>query len=214
MFLIQKYGGITKYFCELIKNLSPEHQFNLSVLFSDNQHLKDDRKIFRKIYIPMPNNDFRGKSFLKRNAYNINKLCSRYHISLTNYDILHPTYYDTYFLNNLKKPYIITVHDLIEFKFKEQYKNNSRIPQMKQIIKKANRIISVSENTKKDLIEIFNVNPNKIDTIYHGFNKPVLNENINIFGRYILFVGIREGYKNFAIFIKIKIILIAKLTYS
>jgi glycosyltransferase involved in cell wall biosynthesis len=197
MFLLQKYGGITKYFCELIKNISTENKTDLSVLFSENQHLKDLNAL-KKTHFALPRNEFRGKGRLKTYFYNINKTYSLYKISSSKYDLLHPTYYDTYFLKNLKKPYIITVHDLIEFKFREQYKNNSLIPQMKKIILNADRIISISENTKKDLIEILNINPENIDVIYHGFNRPDSIVYSNDLGRYILFVGYRGGYKNFS----------------
>ena len=204
MFLNQKYGGITKYFCELIKNLPKEHQYKLSVLFSENQHLKDDQKYFNKIHIPITSmRDFKGKWRINSGAYKINKFYSEYTISLGNYDLLHPTFFDPYFLKNLKKPYVITVHDLIEFKFKDQYKNNSKIPEMEKIIKNANRIISISENTKKDLIDIMNINPDKIDVIYHGFNRPIFKSKSNSYGRYILFVGYRGGYKNFLTLAKV-----------
>ncbi|HEY5463299.1 MAG TPA: glycosyltransferase family 1 protein [Hanamia sp.] len=202
MFLTQKYGGITKYFCELMKNLPAEHQFRLSVLISENQHLKDEHSFFKKIHVPIPKNDFKGRGFLRRNLYNINRLYSRYVISLNDYDLLHPTYFDPYFLKGLKKPYIVTVHDLIEFKFKELYRKNSRMSQMKEIINNADRIISISENTKKDLIEILNIRAEKIDVIYHGFNKPSSKIESNPHGRYILFVGRRESYKNFTAFAK------------
>jgi glycosyltransferase involved in cell wall biosynthesis len=198
MFSLQKYGGITKYFCELIKNLPNECKFELSVLFSENQHLKDDYQFFKKLYIPIPKAESRIKGHLKINSYRINNLYSRKVISSNNYDLFHPTYYNPYFLRSLKKPYIITVHDLIEFKFQEQYKDNSLIPDMKKIIQNAARIISISENTKKDLIELLKIQPGKIDVIHHGFNKTVNKKNENRFGRYLLFVGSRRGYKNFS----------------
>jgi glycosyltransferase involved in cell wall biosynthesis len=75
---------------------------------------------------------------------------------------------------------------------------------MEIVIKKADRIISISKNTKKDLVDFFNINPDKIDVIYHGFN---LSNNriykrriIDTFGKYILFVGARSLYKNFKVF--------------
>lgn len=210
MFSMQKYGGITKYFCELMKNLPPEHQFNLSVLLSDNQHLKEDFKVFRKLNIPLPDRESRLKLIIKKRLYDVNKIYTNYTIKVDSYDLFHPTYYDTYFLNKIKKPYVITVHDLIEFKFKEFFATSSLIPQMEQVIKKANRIISISENTKKDLIEIFKINPEKIDVIYHGFNKPLYQTKKNTFGRYILFVGRRGVYKNFEIFVKAVSVLLNK----
>ena len=197
MFLKQKYGGITKYFCELMQNLPEEHSYKLAVLFADNQHLRDF-KALKKINIVLPKQEFRGKGRIKTGFYNINRLYSHYQVTSTDYDLLHPTYYDTYFFKKLKKPFIVTVHDLIEFKFKEQYRHDSLIPNMTEIITKANRIISISENTKKDLIEILNINPAKIDVIYHGFTKCLVDRpQSDHYGRYILFVGYRGGYKNF-----------------
>jgi glycosyltransferase involved in cell wall biosynthesis len=197
MFLKQKYGGITKYFCELMQNLSDKHSYNLALLFADNQHLKDF-KALKKLNISLPKEEFRGKGRIKTSFYNINRLYSSYQISLNNFDLLHPTYYDTYFLKNVKKPFIVTVHDLIEFKFKEQYRSDSLIPNMKEIITKANRLIAISENTRNDLIEILNIKPEKIDVIYHGFTQHKISPlPSNPYGRYILFVGYRGGYKNF-----------------
>ena len=54
--------------------------------------------------------------------------------------------------------------------------------------------------TKKDLIEILNINPEKIDVIYHGYNKPISTTNLGSYGKYILFVGRRSLYKNFIFF--------------
>ncbi len=210
IFSIQKYGGISKYFCELMMNLPPEIEYNLSLILSDNQYLKEGHSYFKKKIIPWPDKIFKGKGFLNRCLYNINKGYSRHLISSNKYDLLHPTYYETYFLHNLKKPYIITVHDLIEFKFKGQFRDNSLMPQMEEIIKKANRIISISENTKADLINTFKICPEKIDVIYHGFNKPQHNEETNPYGRYILFVGKRNGYKNFTTFARALSILLQK----
>lgn len=71
---------------------------------------------------------------------------------------------------------------------------------MERIIKNATRIIAISENTQKDIMDYFDVNQNKIDVIYHGFNKSIGKNGINSFGKYLLFVGRRGGYKNFRIF--------------
>jgi glycosyltransferase involved in cell wall biosynthesis len=205
VFSILKYGGIPRYFCELIKNLPPEYQFNLPIIFSDNQYLQENTKIFTKLNF-LPAKNFKGKHFIRKKLYFINQMYSRYCISANNFDLFHPTFYDNYFLKVLKKPFIITVHDLTEFKFKDTfYKCSSIVPQMERVIKNASRIISVSENTKRDLVEIFNVNPEKIDVIYHGFykrscNKPYTNKIIESFGKYILFVGQRILYKNFKTF--------------
>lgn len=202
MFSNQKYGGITKYFCELMKHLPCEYEYILSLLFSSNYYLKEDQGIFKKKIIPMPEKNFKGKGFLKRKIYNLNKHYSKQLISSNEYDLFHPTFYDNYFFPDLRKPYVITVHDLNAFKFKDTYhKEDVYRPLMEKVIKNANRIISISQNTKQDIIDTFNINPETIDVIYHGYNKPKLKGKLNIYGRYILFVGTRYGYKNFKTFL-------------
>lgn len=200
IFSIQKYGGATRYFCELIKNIPIEHQFNLALIFSDNYYLKENYNFFKKKNI-LPDINFKGKYFIQKKISFANHYYSKHCISANNFDLFHPTYYDNYFFNVLKKPYVITVHDLIVFKFKDTfYKSFLRKSQMEGVIKNANRIISISENTKKDIIEIFNINPEKIDVIYHGCNAASSTKGINGYGKYILFVGRRSHHKNFITF--------------
>lgn len=197
IFSLQKYGGVSRYFCELIKNIPPEHEFDLSLFLSDNYYLKENYEFFKKINIV----NFKGKHLFHKKIFSINKYYSKRYISRNDFDIFHPTYYDNYFLKILKKPYTITVHDLIIFKFKDTfYKTHTGRLQIENVIKNATRIISISENTKKDLIEIFNINPQKIDVIYHGYNKTIPVKNLKSYGKYILFVGRRDLYKNFILF--------------
>jgi glycosyltransferase involved in cell wall biosynthesis len=200
----EKFGGVSKYFCELMKNIPAENQVSLSLVFSDNQYLKEDYNFFKKTIIPWSDKEFSGKGFLKRRIDFLNRQYSRYSISSNKYDLFHPTFYDGYFLGLLKRPYIITVHDLIVFKFKDTLyrKDDLRRRMEKEVIKNANRIISISQNTKKDIVDIFGIHPEKIDVIYHGFNRPEVKTKPNPYGAYVLYVGRRGGYKNFRTFVK------------
>ena len=69
----------------------------------------------------------------------------------------------------------------------------------KEIITKANRIIAISENTKKDIVEILNIAPTKIDVIHHGtsIQPPLGRQKLLLPNKYLLFVGDRTSYKNF-----------------
>lgn len=198
MFSLQKYGGITKYFCELMKNMPPGYDYKLALLFSNNQHLKDDYKFFRKLHIPIPQQESRVRGRLKSQSYKLNNIYSKRIIRSGNFDLLHPTYFDPYFMDVVKKPYIITVHDLIAFKYENVFKKELQMARMTQIINNSRRIIVISENTKRDLVEILKINSEKIDVIYHGFNRFNLKNSSNSYGRYILYVGTRAGYKNFS----------------
>jgi glycosyltransferase involved in cell wall biosynthesis len=91
---------------------------------------------------------------------------------------------------------------MIHEKFPEYFPrsdNTSRIK--KNSIKKATHIICISQNTKNDLMEIYEVDDKKISVIHHGVEvieqrEHLNNKNIN--GKpYLLFIGVRYGYKNF-----------------
>ena len=201
MFLLQKYGGISKYYCELIKNLPQGIEYQLSVLLSNNSYLHEDAEIFKKRNIFIPNRQFKGKRFIKRSLNSINQFYSNLNLSANNFDLFHPTFYNPYFLSRLTKPYVITVHDLIAFN-DTSYAHDPIRTEMEKVIQNATRIISISKNTKKDLVEILNIDPEKIDVVYHGYNQSIITGKRNIYGQYILFVGRREGYKNFKTFAK------------
>lgn len=79
----------------------------------------------------------------------------------------------------------------------------------KYALKNARKIIAVSENTKKDLVELYSGEPEKIAVIHHGFsiNEQGLSLKDNLVSRtvlkgqslkppYILFIGRLETKKN------------------
>lgn len=202
MFSIQKFGGVTRYFTELIKNLPKDKSsFSLSILHTENQHLISDRIFFKKQSF-LPNKNFQGKYFLEEKLKMLNRAYSVRQIKKGHYDVFHPTYYDDYYLSYIKKPFIITVHDLIYFKFKDSFPGSDLQRQkMQTVIEKADRIIAISENTKKDIVEYLEVDPKKIDVIYHGFSPIKHDRDLKAKGDYILFVGRRALYKNFTFFI-------------
>ncbi|MDB2622078.1 glycosyltransferase family 4 protein [Flavobacteriales bacterium] len=73
---------------------------------------------------------------------------------------------------------IVTIHDLIFLRFPEQYKLLDRMVydfKSKYACKHADKIIAISEQTKKDIIEFYGVNPNKIEVIYQTCH-PIFKE--------------------------------------
>ncbi len=204
IFTNQKFGGISRYFYEVINGLNKQTNIKceISLLVSSNHYISD-RKIVNHINL-LPNKNFRGKVRL----FNlINKPYSILKIRDQLFDIFHPTYYDPYFLKYIgNKPFVVTVHDMIHEKFKEFFSPKDKTSHYKKLlVEKATKIISVSKNTKKDLIDIFGIDESKIEVVYHGYLKsvkPNINLNFKLPDKYILFVGNRNGYKNFERFIK------------
>lgn len=204
VFSYQSYGGISRYFCEILKQFQKKKSpdFNLAVLFSNNHHLKNLSGIQYRSFLKSL--DFRGKSLL---MMYLNKLYSRRIIDQQKFDVFHPTYYEPYFLEHLRgKPFVITIHDMIHELFPEYFNPKDRIPEKKRLLaEKASHIIAVSENTKKDILRLLNIKENKITVIHHGFSFAQLAgacpPQIKIPSRYIFFVGSRHAYKNFEFFI-------------
>jgi len=125
----------------------------------------------------------------------------------SDYDVFHPTYFDNYFINNLKKPFVLTVYDMIYEIYSERFfKNTNRfIRKQKELINKATHIIAISENTKKDIIDICNIGEEKISVVYLGNSFNYTKSDIfdlTLPEKYILYVGDRHIYKNYEFFLK------------
>ncbi len=120
------------------------YEFDNSIILSNNVYLNDTSDKFRKgRSFPQ----FRGST---RIVKFINSNGSLRKIRKSDFDVFHPTYYDPYFLKTLKQPYVVTVHDMIHEKFSELFSSNYRTKEFKkEVITRADRIIAISQNTKK-----------------------------------------------------------------
>ncbi|WP_459200951.1 glycosyltransferase family 4 protein [Methanococcus sp. CF] len=203
-FTNQKYGGISRYFYELITEFENMAGITTktSIMFSNNHYISNSLNMPHNKFLPKY--EFRGKSQLMTP---LNKVCSIKDIQKQDFDIFHPTYYDTYFLKHLKnKPYVLTVHDMIHEKFKEIFLKIDKTTKNKRIlVQNATKIIAISENTKKDLMELYGVDGSKIDVVYHGSSmvpETAVKKMNNLPQKYILYVGSRWKYKNFDVFLK------------
>jgi len=229
IFESQDFGGISRYFYELMIHFQnyDNIEWKLPIKYSDNQYLKklqlNNNKIEKKpisIYKQIFNKfGFKGREVLRdlknklipgTKFHSVNQNLSINHIRGANFDIFHPTYYDPYFLEYIEnKPFVVTVFDMIHEIYPKKFPKSDLSSSWKKIlVQKANRIIAISENTKNDLVKIFGINKNKITVIYLA-NSLTIRENTNninskyeIPKKYILFVGNREGYKNFYFFVR------------
>jgi len=205
IFTSQIYGGISRYFFELIKHFKNDNEikYELSLRYSNNYYLKELNNLTHKTFLE--NYSFRGKNRLLNI---LNKKVSKEYISKGDYDIFHPTYYDPYFLDYIgRKPFVLTIYDMIHEIYSDMFSLKDKTSKRKKLLaQKATKIIAISENTKKDIIEFLGIDENKIEVIYlaNSFNMNKDDKIINVVTpeKYILFVGSRRGYKNFDLFIK------------
>lgn len=111
---------------------------------------------------------------------------------------------------------VLTIHDLIFLRYPRYYSFIDRqlyTYKYRRSCENANAIVAVSEQTQKDLVEFFQVDPAKIHVIYQGcdpqFTVPISEgrkkEVRGIYGlprRYVLMVGSIEERKNAALIVK------------
>ena len=196
VFSWQKFGGVSRYFVELIKHLPSDiDPAMVHPLLSENVYLADIGGVAQDVKaLSMAN--FR----VRKHLYEwINRRRSAKSLASEGYDLLHPTYYDPYFLKRRKAPAVITVHDFIHERFPQYFGDASKvIAQKRKVIAEADAIIAISEHTKKDLTEIYALPADKISVVYHGAAVPAAEQPVDgLPERYVLFVGERRSYKNF-----------------
>ncbi len=135
-------------------------------------------------------------------------------------------------LNKLGIKTIVTIHDLIFMRYPELYTFFDRkihYYKFKYAANKADLVIAISEQTKKDIVEYLKINPEKIKVIYQGCS-PVFREGIskeffeitrtkyNLPSNFILNVGTIEKRKNILSAIKaikdidIQLVIVGKKT--
>ncbi len=207
---VNESAGIARYTQEIIKNLSslyPKDNFFLYFNFLRGKNEKKQR--IKSLISDKKNIQYRIYPLLgalKERLFNFSFPVTKSWIK--NCDIVHATEFLS-FDNGLKIPQVLTVHDLTMIKFPshrgQEAIRHGRI--LKKACINANKIISVSEATKKDLIKLFNIDPNKISVIHLGANnnfhpikdrksseKALLKYKINF--PFILFLGTIEPRKN------------------
>jgi len=222
IFLLQKYGGISRYFYELLSKFHEDTdiEFILPIAFSDNYYLKHAPFLlchnFLKPLKAKDKNPFlklMGKPWRKiskrvlKYQQNKNEMKLKEALNARDFDICHLTYYNTRVLEYLAdKPVVITVYDMIHELFPEFFPDDPTSSHKGQLIKKAKKIIAISNCTKQDLMKIYNIHEDKIEVIYLGcsFNSRDLStkKHIKLPQNYILYVGDRRNYKNFRFFIE------------
>ncbi|GAB2520384.1 glycosyltransferase family 4 protein [Spirosoma aerophilum] len=205
-FSLQTYGGISRYFCELINgiNKTEDNHAHLSQLWSNNVHLKE----YGIKTLPYP---FKNK--YSRVLHKPNQLYNLLDYKTGQYDIYHSTYFDDFLSKPVgDRPFVTTFYDMIYERLSNQFIELSAdkfiIPQKKKIAYRSSHLIAISESTKRDMVEILGIEPSRISVIYLGssFQPESINQTTSDLSvteqPYLLFVGNRAGYKNFSPFLK------------
>lgn len=96
-------------------------------------------------------------------------------------------------------PTMICIMDLAFLKFPQTFRH-SDLWQLKlwtaYSVKQAKHIFAISQATKKDIIDSYNVDSSKISVVYPGVNQLAMKGKSPIKGQYLLYVGTLQPRKN------------------
>jgi glycosyltransferase involved in cell wall biosynthesis len=196
------FTGIGRYNFELIRYLARLDQENEFVIFlnpAEYEKFTPPAKNFRAVQVNALHYSFDEQSKFLQNI-NAEKL-----------DLMHFTHFNSPIFYRGKQ--ITTIHDLT-LSFFPGKKMNSFLHRfaynlvLRKGVKKAQKIIAVSESTKKDLMRLLRTPDEKIQVIYNGvgrefipsprteLSRKQLQKDFGIEKSYLLYTGVWRDHKN------------------
>lgn len=201
--------GVGHYTYQLIRHLLEIDKENEYVLFFDFRVREKDVKKFAGPNVKIKFYPFSDYKKYLPGAYN--EILGTATLMRENLDVVHSTSPMSRIPVGYRGKTIVTVHDLAVYKVPDVFPRTKRANMRMKInlmIGKADKIIAVSESTKKDIENIFKYPAEKINVINVGFDKRLFEESkltrekvLEKYGiptdkKYILFLGTIEPIKN------------------
>lgn len=200
VFLLQQYGGISRYVSSLAEQLLHRRGLHVKVIapLHFNQHLSGlPNGLTWGLRVPRIPKTFR----LIRAA---SETLARQAMKIFHPDIVHETYFSNTSVAPTGSRRVITVYDMIHERFPSMFSNSHLTTEPKRVATmRADHVLCISENTRRDLLEMFGIPENKVSVVHIGYEKlvpsgkPLTTTLPAVKKPYLLFVGSRDGYKNF-----------------
>jgi glycosyltransferase involved in cell wall biosynthesis len=196
IFSLQAYGGVARYFHETAMRVAALVDTRVSVLaFAHiNPYLQaapHDVVIGRRIpALPGPLLPFLAIA---------NQLLARAWLARNPADLVHETYYSRAPTAPAGTPMVLTVFDMIHEKFPAYAPRTKRIVAWKRAaIGRADHLICISENTQRDLLDVYDIPRSRTSVVKLGFSlQSGAGAAAPAAEPYLLYVGKRGGYKDF-----------------
>ena len=197
IFSLQAYGGVARYFHETAARLAalPDTRVSVLAFAHINPYLAAaPRGVVVGRRIPAPPGPVLP---LLAGA---NRLLARAWLARHPADLVHETYYSRARTAPAGTPMVLTVFDMIHEKFPDYAPRTKRIVAWKRAaIGRADHLICISENTRRDLLEVYDVPPERASVVRLGFSlQSGESAPAPVAEPYLLYVGKRGGYKDFA----------------
>lgn len=204
-FVLQSYGGISRYFARIAQGLSDlEQQVRIFAPLHRNSYLPTlPKEIVNGRHI----RGYPRKTTRLFLAYN--QFLARSAIAKWKPDLVHETYYSRRPSAPQRCPAVVTVYDMIHELFPQAFPvTDNTAAKKRTAIDRADHVICISENTKSDLMRLYGTAASKVSVVHLGFDqlapREVSKQTVAVTGRpFLLYVGERSrSYKNFTGFLK------------
>jgi glycosyltransferase involved in cell wall biosynthesis len=202
VFSLQDAGGVSRYQYELIRNLQTASAVQIQLLMGLNASVMPFSELRNvQTRIISWRTGIRPGYF----RYALNETTSAVMAQLQgSFDIYHPMLYRAIpFVHHRRL--VVTHHDCTHERFPQMFRNASFIMERKRkLFSQADAILCVSESSRRDLLNFYDVAEQKTHVVYHGFSplhlppsfaEPAVASSIP----YLLYVGSRAEYKNFVL---------------
>lgn len=195
-FLQQQFGGVSRCFAELARALDAAGELAVSVhaTVHGNAHLLDlPPRIVRGSYLPITGD-------LRKVAIGLPRAVFEASVAARPPALVHDTGYAFCARRRRAFPVVITVHDMIQESDPEFAHEKTRaLAEKRAAIAHATHIVVPSESTRTELMRIGGVESDRISVVHHGARLPEPAREHPLGGTpYILHVGARKRYKDFA----------------
>lgn len=192
--------GVGRYIRNLVLNLIEIDKKNEYVLFVAKEFKNDDLR-FKNEKWRIVDTDIHWHSF--REQLEFPKIIEKERV-----DLVHFPYFSVPIFYN--KPFVVTIHDLIINSFPTGKASTLPLPYyycklmaykyvVKHAIKNSQKIIAVSQTTKKEILGHYKVSPAKIAVTYEGIDEGFKNYDFGYKNKkenYFLYVGNAYPHKN------------------
>lgn len=195
IFDLQRGGGISRYWYELLANLIRRRPDWRLVLWANQ---RTDNPLLTQLRQQMSGSDWVEARSLEPGFLGRYRP-ARIDPTFGNITLFHSSYYR---LPAPSLPAVTTVHDFTYERFGSPLPAWIHHRQKAAAVRGSREIICVSEATRKDLLTFFPDLPaERCHVVHHGLS-PIFHErreglSAGADGRYVLFVGQRGSYKNF-----------------
>ncbi len=211
----KKYSGVSEYVFNLIKAItninkkkpySINNNYKIKLFYNSAFKIKHSIPKFESdikyVYTRYPNKFF---NYILQKILNYPKIDK-----LLDVDVFLMPHFNFLAISKAKK--IITVHDLSFLKYPSFFTKRKnfwhKMLNIKKILRTSDKIVAISANTKKDIVNLIGINKDRIKVIYSGIdrnfkvlekNNPTLKkikQKYNLPDKFILYLGTLEPRKN------------------